>query len=244
MLFNHEQGGAWPGTLSFSHCLSFSDSDSLSHSHTSRGFTPLSVKSPKRCQLILLLSWLQTELKPTIEKNRRSPPKQQPKRKSTLTGFSACHKKPRKHSSKLIVVLNMFPSLCLAFFLCFLFGAELSPPWTAWSNDRLGDCFGERESEQVREIVREKERESKGRGGKGGVCSSSCWLFQDKVPTPLIFSLPVLCFSPLSHPSSQLFSLLPPVSSLVCYPTSCPLSSFLHGLESHFVCMGNTYRGS
>lgn len=97
---------------------------------------------------------------------------------------------------------------------------ELPGQMTHWetASEREG---GERES-----VCKGKGmRESKGRGEKGGVCSSSCWLFQDSFPTPIVFSLP----------SSQLFFssalLLFPLSSaaphLVCYP-------LFYMVESHF----------
>lgn len=113
-------------------------------------------KSPKRCQLILLLSWMQTVLKPTFKRQRFHSESRSQGEIHTNRVFQ----QPKKYSSKQDTERPLYTlSLLLFFCLCFLFGAELSLLWTAWSNDRLGDCFGARERDSKGEI----ERESKGR---------------------------------------------------------------------------------
>lgn len=236
MLLNHELRWAWPGhSFSLSLSLPISGSPFLLVSPSVfvtltqvEVYSSKSVNPPKRCQLILLFSWLHADLKPISKKpSVRVPKSNKPRRNPHSQGFASDDKQWEKHSSKLIVTLNvLLLSLSLFFSHCFLFGAELSPLWTAWSNDTLGDCFRERGGRERESDCKGKgTRESKGRGEKGGVCSSSCWLFQDSFPTPIVFSLP----------SSQLFFssalLLFPLSSaaphLVCYP-------LFYMVESHF----------
>lgn len=193
MLLNHELRWAWPGHsfslssslsiyLSLSPFLLFSWSLFVTLTQV-EVYSSKSVNPPKRCQLILLFSWLYAELKPISKKpSVRVPKSNKPRRNPHSQGFASDDKQWEKHSSKLIVTLNVFLLSLSLFSHCFLFGAELSPLWTAWSNDTLGDCFRERGGERA--IARERERE-RVRGGVRRVESVALVAGYSRIAFPL-----------------------------------------------------------